>query len=92
MTQDTKGSGVVGLPYPPADLGSDTFEQTLSLALLENESTALREIDLAVERMVEGTYGTCDGCGDAIGKARLRALPQATLCRSCKGLEERWRR
>lgn len=80
------------VPYHPADLGSDSFEQILSFALLDNESTAIREIDLALDRMEEGTYGTCDDCSNAIGKARLRALPQATLCRTCKSLEESWRR
>jgi DnaK suppressor protein len=76
----------------PADLGTDRFETILSLALLENESTALREIDLALERMDEGAYGTCEDCGDPIGKTRLRARPEATLCRNCKSLEERSRR
>lgn len=76
------------VPYHPADLGTDRFEQALSLALLENESTALREVDLALERMDEGTYGACEDCGNPIGKARLRALPQARLCRRCKSLEE----
>lgn len=76
------------VPYHPADRATDSFEQSLSLALLENESSAMREIDLALERMDDGTYGSCEECGDAIGKARLRALPQATLCRTCKSLEE----
>jgi len=79
------------VPYHPADLGTDSFETSLSLALLENESTVLREIDLALERMDEGTYGACEDCGNPIGKARLRALPQATLCRTCKSLEESFR-
>jgi RNA polymerase-binding transcription factor DksA len=76
------------VPFHPADLGSDSFEQSLSLALLESESSALREIGLALERMDQGTYGSCEECGNSIGKARLRALPQATLCRACKCLEE----
>ena len=76
------------VPVHPADLGSDSFAQSLSLALLENESTAIREIDLALDRMDQGTYGTCEECGDSIGRTRLRALPQATLCRACKTLEE----
>ena len=79
------------VPYHPADLGTDSFATSLSLALLENESTVLREIDLALERMDEGTYGACEDCGHPIGKARLRALPQARLCRACKSLEERSR-
>jgi len=61
------------------------------LALLENESAALREIDLALERMDQGTYGACEDCGNPIGKARLRALPEAMLCRTCKSVEESYR-
>lgn len=76
------------VPYHPADLGSDAFEQTLSLALLENESSAIREIDAALERMDEGTYGACEECASPIDRTRLRALPQATLCLRCKRLEE----
>lgn len=76
------------VPYHPADRGSDSFETSLSLALLENESSTMREIDLALERMDQGTYGTCEECGDPIGRVRLRALPQATLCRTCKNVEE----
>ena len=67
---------------------ADAFEQTLSLALLENESSAIREIDSALERMDEGAYGVCEECARSIDKARLRAFPQATLCRRCKSLEE----
>lgn len=76
------------VPNHPGDRGSDSFEQILSLALLENESSAMREIDVALERMNQGTYGSCEDCGNPIGRMRLRALPQATLCRNCKSLEE----
>ncbi len=76
------------VPDNPADLGTDRFEQSLSLALMENESGALREVEEALRRIEEGTYGACAECGGPIGKARLRALPQATLCWVCKRLEE----
>ena len=76
------------VPNHPGDRGSDSYEQILSLALLENESSAMREIDLALERMNQGTYGSCEDCGNPIGRLRLRALPQATLCRTCKSREE----
>jgi len=79
---------LTAVPNHPADRGSDSFEQSLSLALLENESSSMREIDLALERMNEGTYGSCEDCGSPIGRVRLRAIPQATLCRTCKRREE----
>lgn len=42
------------------------------------------EIDRAVAKLAEGTYGRCDACGDDIGSERLEALPWATLCMACK--------
>ena len=76
------------VPYHPADRATDSFEQSLSLALLENGSSAMREIDLALERMDQGAYGSCEDCGELIGRARLRARPQATQCRDCKSRDE----
>ena len=40
----------------------------------------LAEIDAALRRIDEGTYGTCEFCGEPIGAGRLRALPWARLC------------
>lgn len=60
-----------------ADFGSDQFEQEFTLGLMENEQNVIREIDRALERIEEGTYGICEGSGDKIPKARLDALPWA---------------
>ena len=43
----------------------------------------------ALTRISDGTYGTCESCGNAIGKLRLQAFPRATLCVACKHLQER---
>jgi len=43
----------------------------------------LVEIDAAIARIVEGTYGTCEVCGGAIGRDRLRALPEIRRCVNC---------
>ncbi len=49
-----------------------------------NETTrSIRVILAALERIENGTYGTCDSCGDAIDEARLRAVPEATRCLNC---------
>ena len=49
-----------------------------------NETTlSIRVILAALERIENGTYGTCDSCGDAIDEARLRAIPEATRCLNC---------
>ncbi len=49
------------------------------------------EIDHALHKFEEGTYGLCDSCGQTIDPARLEALPQANLCLSCKAKNEKGR-
>jgi len=65
------------MPVHMADIGTDNYEQEFTLGLLESERQLLREIDEALERMAQGTYGVCMGTGDPIGEARLRAKPWA---------------
>jgi len=67
-----------------ADLGSDYFEQDFALGLMENSEATLREIDEALKRIENGTYGVCEEDGSAIPKARLRAIPWARLCIDCQ--------
>ena len=43
------------------------------------------EIDAALARIADGTYGTCEVCGGAIGRDRLRALPEVRRCQACSG-------
>ncbi len=72
-----------------ADLGSDYFEQDFTIGLIENSEQTLREIDAALQRIEDGTYGICEEDGSPIRKARLRALPWARLCVGCqRKLEE----
>jgi RNA polymerase-binding transcription factor len=73
----------------PADQGAKTFEREHELALTHNARELLAQTERAVGRINAGTYGTCESCGEAIGKARLQAFPRATLCVSCKQREER---
>ncbi len=61
----------------PADAGTDNFEQEFSLGLLESERVLLAEIDAALHRIDEGTYGICLGTGKPIGVPRLKARPWA---------------
>lgn len=77
------------MPIHMADLGSDNFEQEFTLSLMENEEGTLGAIDVALERIEEGTYGVCEECGAKIPKARLNAIPFAALCVKCAGRNER---
>lgn len=68
------------MPIHMADLGSDNYELEFTLGLIEGERAILREIDEALERVRDNTYGACLATGQPIGKARLRAKPWAKYC------------
>ena len=72
------GSGdLSSMPTHPADIGSDNYEQEFSLGLLESERALLEEIDEALRRIENRTYGICLGTGKPISIARLNARPWA---------------
>jgi DnaK suppressor protein len=62
------------------------FERSQIGALVAQARAHLAEIDLAVERLDDGTYGTCERCGDAIPAGRLEARPTARRCVACAAL------
>jgi len=72
-----------------ADAGAKTFEREQELALTHNARELLAQSDRALSRIDDGSYGSCESCGEPIGKARLQAFPRATLCVACKQREER---
>jgi DnaK suppressor protein len=72
-----------------ADAGAKTFQREHELALTQNARELLTQIERALARIEDGSYGVCESCGEAIGKARLQAFPRAVLCVSCKQREER---
>lgn len=76
------------MPFHMADLGSDNFEQENTLSLTANERRLLVEIEDALLRIEEGTYGICEGNGETIPEARLKAIPWARYCLKCATLSE----
>ncbi len=68
------------MPIHMADIGTDNYEQEFALGLMDSERKLLREIDDALQRIEEGTYGICEGTGKSISKARLNAQPWARYC------------
>lgn len=77
--QDAAGD-LSSMPIHMADLGTDNYELEFTLGLIEGERAILREIDEALERIRQGTYGVCLATGRPIGKARLKAKPWAKYC------------
>jgi DnaK suppressor protein len=78
-----------GAGHDQADMGATSFERDQELTVLNNEREKLAQIDRALGRIADGTYGTCESCGNPIGKGRAMAFPRATLCLTCKQREER---
>ena len=74
-----------------AEQASETFEHDNSLALLRSLRVTQDQIERAVAKFEQGTYGRCDECGGPIAAERLEAIPYATLCIDCKGKSERRR-
>jgi len=65
---------------------TESFELEKRLALEKQIKDRLAEVEHALRKFEEGTYGLCDRCGQGIDPARLEALPEANLCLSCKAL------
>ena len=71
------------------DTGAKAFEREHEMTLANNVRDALAQNEHALKRIADGTYGTCENCGNPIGKRRLQAFPRATLCLTCKQRQER---
>ena len=71
-----------------ADFGTDNYEQEFTLGILEQDVETLQDINDALTRIQEGSFGLCEECEKPIARARLKALPYARLCVTCKTKEE----
>lgn len=87
--EDLISSAGVGAGDDQADAGTKTFEREHEMSLVYNARDMVLQTERAIERIDKKTYGRCEECGNAIGKARLQVFPRATLCMSCKQKEER---
>jgi RNA polymerase-binding transcription factor DksA len=63
-----------------ADMGTETFEREKDLSILEQVEAELADVEYALRRLDDGTYGTCEVCGKVIPDDRLEAIPTARLC------------
>lgn len=81
--------GTEGAGRDPADVGSTNFERDQEMSLVQNAREMLEQAQLALRLFDSGQYGTCESCGEPIGKDRLLGFPRATMCLTCKQREER---
>jgi RNA polymerase-binding protein DksA len=75
--RSTSGSNLSNLPIHMADMGTDNYEQEFTLGLVEKDRQLLREINVALDKIRNGTYGLCEGTGQPINRVRLEAQPWA---------------
>jgi RNA polymerase-binding protein DksA len=75
--------GLSEVPVHPADLAPAEYDEEVSLGLLENEAHLLTEINDALARIEQGSYGRCVECGQPIARRRLHAIPYASRCLRC---------
>lgn len=73
-----------GLETHMGDVATDMYLRERDLSVQEQEEHLLEEIDAALVRVENGTFGVCSDCGEAIASARLDALPWATRCIDCQ--------
>ncbi len=92
---ETRGSGAdragdqSSVPGHMAELASDASEKDLSYGRMESQSEELKEIKDALERIKDGSFGSCENCLGGIPKERLRAISYARLCVKCQEKEEK---
>ncbi|WP_213450517.1 TraR/DksA family transcriptional regulator [Rhizomonospora bruguierae] len=72
-----------------ADTGAKTAEQAWELSLLRSIAERRGQVELALQRLDDGGYGMCEGCGEPIPVERLEVFPSATSCVACKQVGER---
>lgn len=75
-----------------ADMSSDTYERELSMNVVSSEQAVLYQIDEALKRIDDGSYGLCESCGKPITMSRLRAVPYASMCITCQRAKEQKKR
>ena len=99
LTQEALSSSVDGNSKSPthlAELGTQSYEQEFSLQFIENDQEVMSEIDDALYRIEQGTFGLCEGCladnksntKSRIPKGRLKVIPYARNCVECERKRE----
>jgi len=71
------------------DLASEERDREISFILADRERVKIKQIDDALERLADGSYGICESCGLDIGEERLEVMPFTRLCRDCQQDQER---
>jgi len=88
-SQKDAAGDISGYTYHMADVATDTYDREFSLGIASNEREALYELDDALKRIEEGTFGVCETCKSLITKTRLKVVPYARMCIKCQEKKEK---
>ncbi len=88
-SQKDAAGDISGYTYHMADVATDTYDREFSLGLASNERQSLYELDDALKKIEEGTFGICEECKSLITKTRLKVVPFARLCVKCQEKKEK---
>jgi RNA polymerase-binding protein DksA len=88
-SQKDASGDISGYTYHMADVATDNYDREFSLGLASKDRKSLYELEDALKRIEEGTFGVCLDCDSLITKARLKVVPQARLCIKCQEKKEK---
>jgi DnaK suppressor protein len=86
--EETSQESDVGSGNHMAEDATAAFDQTAAVSLLRGHQTVLAQVERALARMGDGTYGLCERCREQIDFARLKAIPHASFCLTCQRVAE----
>lgn len=88
-SQKDASGDISGYTYHMADVATDNYDREFSLGLASNDRKSLYELNDALKKVEDGTFGICEDCKHLITKVRLKAVPQARLCLKCQEKREK---
>jgi RNA polymerase-binding protein DksA len=89
QSQKEASGDISGYSFHMADVATDNYDREFSLGLAGNERELLFEIDAALLRIKDGSFGSCQECEKPISQTRLKAVPHAKLCIKCQEAREK---
>ena len=88
-SQKDAAGDISGYTYHMADIATDTYDREFSMGIASKERQLLYEIEEALKKIKEGTYGICEDCEKLIPKTRLKVIPYVKLCLKCQEKREK---
>ena len=88
-SEDESLSELSSMEQHQADVGTETFNRERDLSILERVEAELADVERALRRLDDGTYGACEACGKPVGDERLEAMPATRFCLDDQAMAER---